>query len=235
MVEVFTRRIRERKVDGKPLGRYIAHDPRSWDYPAETAPQITDVMHTGHGLPLDQGDIGACTAFATCAALNSAPNSAALKAPVKGHTFSNQDGNKLYGRETQNEGDPWPPNDPGGTGLYVCQAAKQLRWISSYHHCFSIEDALKTLVLRPVICGINWYDSFDNPDPQTGVCSITADAQVRGGHEICAVEIKASEQLVGFWQSWGSWGLNGTGRFYIGFGDCERLLAEQGDVTVPLP
>ena len=235
MVEVHVQRIRERKVEGKPLGRYIVHDPRSRDYEAELADAVKDVLHSGHGLPLDQGEIGACTAFATCAALNSDPNAAALKGSVKGHTFTDSDGDKLYGKETADEGQPWPPNDPGGSGLYVCKAARQLGWITSYKHTFSMSAALKALVLRPVIWGVNWYDSFDNPDPETGVCSIGANAQVRGGHEICAVEIKASEQLVGFWQSWGSWGLNGTGRFYIGFGDCERLLSEQGDVTVPTP
>lgn len=231
MAEVFRQYIPEYKVEGKPLGRHIAHDPRSRDYPAETASDITDVLHEGHGLPLDQGQKGACTAYATCAALNSAPDDQAAEA----RQYGNTDGDRLYGLETQNEGQPWPPNDPGGTGLYVCQAARQLGWITSYQHCFSIEDALKALVLRPVICGVNWYDSFDNPDPATGVITIGQNATVRGGHEICAVEIRASDQLVGFWQSWGSWGLNGSGRFYIGFGDCERLLSEQGDVTVPIP
>jgi hypothetical protein len=235
MVEVFTRYIEERRVEGKPLGRHVAHDPRSKDYVAEQADTIEDVLHTGHGLPLNQGQIGACTAFATCAALNSLPDSGALKGKVKGHTFTNKDGDQLYGRETADEGQPWPPNDPGGSGLYVCKAARELSWITKYTHTFSMEAALKALMLHPVIWGVNWYDSFDNPDPETGVCSIADGAQVRGGHEICAVEIKASEQLVGFWQSWGPWGLDNTGRFYIGFGDCERLLSEQGDVTVPLP
>ena len=233
MAEVFIERIPERTVTGKPLGRYIAHDPRSWDHQAEEASAVTDVLHTGHGLPLNQGDIGACTAFATCAALNSLPDAGVLKGKWKGHTFTDSDADGLYGKETADEGQPWPPNDPGGTGLYVCKAAKQLGMITSYKHTFSMDAALKALVLRPQIWGINWYSGFDSPDPQTGVCTLSG--EIRGGHEICAVEIKASAQLVGFWQSWGPWGLDNSGRFYIGFGDLERLLSEQGDVTVPIP
>lgn len=235
MVDIVRVHIPENVVDGKRLGRHVAHDPRSRDYPAETAQAIVNVNHHARGLPLNQGDVGSCTAEATCAALNSDPDSAAIRGSMAGHVFTQSDAYQLYGLETQNEGDPYPPNDPGGSGLAVCQAAQQLGWISSYTHAFSIEDALKALVLRPVICGVNWYTSFDSPDPATGVVTIAAGATVRGGHEICADEINAADELVGFWQSWGAWGLDGTGRFYISFSDCERLLAEQGDVTVPVP
>lgn len=227
--------IPEQVIDGKRLGRHIWHDERSRDYEAEQAPRIRDVNHASQGLPLDQADVGSCTAEALCAALNSQPDSAQVKGQMQGHIFTQDDAYHLYGRETSDEGQPWPPDDPGGTGLAVCKAAKELGWITSYKHTFSAMAALKALVLRPVIMGMNWYTSFDDPDPATGIVRITPGATVRGGHEVCAVEIKAAEQLVGFWQSWGRWGLNGTGRFYIGFGDIERLLSEQGDVTVPVP
>jgi hypothetical protein len=232
MVDVVTRHITEHKLDDKRLGRHVAHDPRSWDHQAGKASKIRDVKHDSTGLPLDQADVGSCTAEATCGALNTQPDTGKLKGEVKGHTFTQDDAYKLYGLETRLEGEPWPPNDPGGTGLYVCKAAKQLGWITSYKHAFGFEHALAALVLRPNIWGVNWYGGFDDPDPETGIVRISG--EIRGGHEIVAVEIRLNEQLVGFINSWGpGWGLDG--RFFVGFGDCERLLAEQGDVTVPMP
>jgi hypothetical protein len=225
--------ITEHRVAGRRLGRHVYHDERSKDYPAEQAKAIKDVDHASHGLPLNQGDVGSCTAEALCGALNTAPDAAALKGQMAGHTFTQDDAYNLYRKETANEGHPWPGEDPGGTGLWVCKAAKQLGWITSYRHAFGLEHALAALVLRPNIWGMNWYSGMDSPDPETGI--VTVNGTIRGGHEVVATQIRLNEQLVGFWQSWGSWGLNGTGRFYIGFGDLERLLSEQGDVTVPLP
>jgi hypothetical protein len=92
---------------------------------------------------------------------------------------------------------------------------------------------LQALALRPVMFGINWYSSFDIPDPQTGVVQLANDAVVRGGHEIMGDEIRVEDQLIGCWNSWGSsWGIGG--KFYIPFAVMEQLLAQQGDCTVPV-
>ena len=152
--------IPEHPIEGKRLGRHVAHDPRSLDFAAERAPQVTSVTHAATGLPLDQGQIGSCTANALCGALDSAPDYTTGVA-----VMTEQNAVTLYERETQLEGQPYPPNDPGGSGLMVCKAAKQLGMISSYKHAFGIEHALGALVLRPVITGINWYTSFDSPIP----------------------------------------------------------------------
>lgn len=225
------RMIEEQPVEGMRLGRHVFHDERSKDYEAAQASKIKSVKHASHGLPLDQADVGSCTAEATCGALNTDPDAGKLKGSVKGHTFTQDDAYKLYGLETKNEGQPWPPNDPGGTGLWVCKAARELGWISSYHHAFGFQMALKALVLRPNIWGINWYSGFDNPDSD-GLVKLTG--EIRGGHEIVAVEIDTKRQVVGFVNSWGpDWGLGGM--FYAGYGDLEQLLSEQGDVTVPMP
>ena len=140
----------------------------------------------------------------------------------------------LYERETADEGYPYPAYDPGGSGLAVCKAAVELGWIRSYTHAFGLQYALQALVLRPVITGVNWYSSFDTPDAD-GVVSIAPGAVVRGGHEVVADGIDAANQLVWLWQSGGPWGLNNTGRFAWSFATWERLLSEQGDVTVPVP
>ncbi|HKS49480.1 MAG TPA: hypothetical protein VJT49_31095 [Amycolatopsis sp.] len=225
--EIVGRQLPEQPFAGRRLGRHVEHDPRSRDYPAERAPKIVSVTHRAAGLPLDQGDIGSCTANALCGALNSAPNFTGNSPLVE------SDAIRLYELETKLEGKPYPPNDPGGTGLMVCKAGVQLGLISSYHHAFGLRHALEALVARPVITGVTWYSSFDHPDPKTGLVKLTPDATVRGGHEVVADGIDAEKKLVWFWNSWGpGYGLGG--RFCMGFDTWDELLHDQGDVTVPI-
>jgi hypothetical protein len=217
----------EQHVAGKRLGRHVLHDPRSRDFAAERAAAIVSVTHQATGLPLDQGQIGSCTANALCGALNSAPDFDGVT------VLAEKDAVSLYELETQMEGKPYPPNDPGGSGLMVCKAAKQRGLISSYAHAFGIQHALEALVLRPVITGVQWYTSFDSPDTSTGLVEIAPGATVRGGHEIVADQIDADNQLVWFWNSWGpSFGIGG--RFCMSYSTWEQLLQGQGDVTVPV-
>jgi hypothetical protein len=225
--EVITAHIPEQVKAGMRLGRHVAHDPKSREYAAAKAPEIKSVKHQATGLPLDQGEIGSCTANALCGAADSAPN-------FNGGTPLNEhDAVRLYELETQLEHDPYPPNDPGGSGLMVCKAAKQLGIISSYKHAFGLQHALEALVLRPVITGIKWYSSFDSPDPGTGLVKLDPSSTVRGGHEIVADEIDAPNRLVWFWNSWGTQYALG-GRFCMSWDDWGTLLSEQGDVTVPI-
>jgi hypothetical protein len=216
----------EQPVAGRRLGRHVRHDPRSRDFPAARAAQIVSVQHQATGLPLNQGNLGSCTANALCGALDSAPDYGG------GTPLAETDAVNVYKVETQLEGQPYPPNDPGGSGLMVCKAGKQLGLISSYKHAFGIQHALEALVLRPVITGIPWYTSFDTPDA-SGLVAIAPGATIRGGHEIVADQIDADNQLVWFWNSWGpTFGLGG--RFCMAFTTWDELLKNQGDVTVPL-
>jgi hypothetical protein len=227
--DVVRTEIREHIVEGKRLGRHVHHDPRSWNFPAERASKVTSVTHKASGLPLNQGALGSCTANACCGALNSG-HDLGDKTPLTEH-----DALKLYGVETRLEGKPYPPNDPGGSGLMVCKAAQQEKLITSYTHAFGVQQALEALVIRPVITGINWYTSFDTPDPESGLVEIAPKATVRGGHEILADGIDASKELVWFWNSWGKeFAL--AGRFCMSFATWEQLLdrKNQGDATVPI-
>jgi hypothetical protein len=223
---VVTVELPEEVVEGKRLGRHVVHDPRSLKFLAPRAPAIKSVNHNATGLPLNQGKIGSCTANALCGALDSAPNFSS------GSPLSENNAVAVYELETKLEGHPYPPNDPGGSGLMVCKAAKQMGLISSYQHALGIDHALEALVLRPVITGIRWYTSFDTPDAN-GLVAIAPGATVRGGHEIVADEIDAPNRLVWFWNSWGTtWGV--AGRFCMSFDTWDQLLQQQGEVTVPV-
>lgn len=222
--------IPETIVPGKRLGRHIDHDPRSRVFAVSTLTPLVNVRHQSIGLPLDQGEVGSCTANALVGDLNTKPN-----VPAHG-PWTEKGALRLYGRETANEGRPYPPNDPGGSGLAVCKAAVQLGMISSYQHAFNLQAALSALVSGPIITGVNWYDSFDTPN--TGPkgygsqVSIAPGARVRGGHEFMADELDVDNKLVGFTNSWGL-GYGIQGRFYMTWDTWGSLLSQGGDVTVP--
>jgi hypothetical protein len=226
LTEVIIRRLEELVVANRRLGRYICHDPRSKNFPAARASQIVSVQHQATGLPLDQGQIASCTATALCGALDSEPN---LNANIP---LGDSDAVRIYECLRYIAGEPYPPLDRGGSGLSVCRAAKQIGLITSYEHAFGIQHALEALIRRPVITGVSWYDSFDQPD-RNGLVAIAPGAAVRGGHEIVANGVDAADQLVWFWNSWGpGWGL--CGRFCMSFDTWDQLLEQEGDVTVPI-
>jgi hypothetical protein len=222
-------KIGEVVIEGKRLGRHVEHDPRSFNFAAEAPP--ARILHTVHhkvgaGLAFDQGHVGSCTANALFGAIMSAP----YKPKVQ---YSETDALALYHDETVLQGDPYPPNDTGGSGLMVCKAAVAKGLIKGYLHAFSLQDALAALQKRPLITGINWYSSFDQPD-RKGMVAIAPNAFVRGGHEIAVTGMSVHNRTVTFLNSWGpGWGVKGE--FKMSWEDWDRLLHEEGDVTVPLP
>lgn len=218
----------------KRLGRNIRHDSRSWDYRAEEAPEVVDTEHATHGLPLNQGVVGKCTAEAGVGCVNTEPLWSDGK-PIR----TDGDSDALYLQETTDQGAPWggpsnpSVNDTGGSGLAVCKAMVELEWVTSYAHTFSLQAMLKALVLRGGMMGSYWYDSMDRPDPNTGIVSVSPNADIRGGHEYFAYLIDVEKQLVGFWNSWGpEFGLGG--KFAMTWDTIDDLLHQQGDYTVPV-
>lgn len=220
--------IPETIVDGQRLGRHVMHDDRSASYPAAKADAIESVAHASHGLPLNQGNVGSCTAEALIGCCNTDPDF-----PSSGQApYTQADAYKLYGAEVTLEGKHYPPDDPGGTGLEVCKAAVNMGLITGYGHEFNADDALRALALRAGIFGCHWYDSMDTPDDK-GVVTIGANAKVRGGHEVMAYGLDAENELIWFWNSWGpTWGQGG--RFAMSFATADRLFHEDGDIIFPV-
>jgi hypothetical protein len=216
----------ELEISGRRLGRHVEHDPRSRNFPALTRP-IADVKHLRQCPPFDQGQLGSCIGNAMVGALMTEPFFSA------GRAFTEQTAVQLYEQATKLDSvkGSYPPDDTGSTGLAVAKAAKRDGYISAYAHAFGLQHALGALTIAPVIAGISWYDSFDNPLP-TGECPLTADATVRGGHEIELFGIDTENQQVWAYQSWGpTWGGLGNGTFWFSYDTVTQLLAEKGDVT----
>jgi hypothetical protein len=220
------------------LGRHVEHDPRSRAYAYNTAGlKVTPVYHQRHVPIFDQGDLGACTGNAAVGCLATDPFDPVMLTEFPNLNLGEALAVKVYELATtldDIEGQ-YPPNDTGSSGIAAAKALQQNGWIAGYQHTFALEDMLKALAVTPVMIGINWYDSFDQPD-SAGVIQIKKGAQVRGGHELYLDEIAVNKgkYYCGGTNSWTvSWGLEG--RFYMPFSTVEQLLGEEGDVTVPVP
>jgi len=226
------RHIPERHVHRQRLGRHIEHDPQSRAFalePDALAQPVTKVW-ARHGAIFDQGDLGSCTGNAMAGVINTDPFF------LPGRVLTEDNAVAIYEAATRLDRVPgsYPPNDTGSSGLAAAKAAKRMGLIPSYKHAFSLHGTLMALGQGPVIAGINWYDSFDQPSGMGALVEISADATVRGGHEIEILEVHVDARLVRIANSWSDqWGDHGY--FTMGWSTLERLLSEGGDVTVPLP
>lgn len=226
-----------RPGDPRPLGRNVHHDSRSLAYRyQQTGRELREVLHSRHIPILDQGNLGSCTGNAMTGALGSDPLFAALPQSVGGLpvVLDEAEAVRIYSEAEKIDGGPgYPPEDEGSSGLSVCQAAKTDGLISGYTHCLSLQDFLDALQDHAMLVGSHWYDSMDEPD-SSGMVTISRGAQVRGDHEYLVRGVDPFAQTVWCDNSWGS-GFGVGGSFGMGWGDLERLLAEQGDGTIPLP
>jgi hypothetical protein len=227
-------RLEELALTGMRLGRHIDHDLRSAGFAVES---VWEVSHPSRPVAwprrcpiFDQGDLGSCTGNALAGVLGTDW--------VGGTGAAGADEQlavDLYSEATRLDRYPgvYPPEDTGSSGLAVCKAAKNRGLIESYRHAFTMHGLITALTRGPVITGINWYSSFDEPGPH-GALTIDHNAYVRGGHEleILAYDPAGGGMLRGP-NSWGtSWGDGGYWEMSLAtFG---RLRAEHADVTVPV-
>lgn len=228
--------IAEQIEEGKRLGRHVAHDSRSWQYPAPMAPAIVAVHHPIDIL-LDQGQLGSCTGNALTYMLMSDAFEGRTLFTTTGRQLNEDDAVKFYSRATHVDHYKgiYPPDDTGSSGLAVIKAAKEAKFVDGYAHCFSLEHALRTIVLQPTISGFNWYSGMDNPDKQ-GVVHPTG--EIRGGHEFvqCGLIINDVKNILTSMNnfvvnknSWGDWGID-HGYFLIPVPEFGKLMHENGDV-----
>jgi hypothetical protein len=219
----------------RALGRQVRHDPRSLNYPAATAPP-RKVIHSLRGDVLDQGTVGACTAFATCHALNSGQLRSTIWHRSRARLLRAGDALDIYSAATQL--DPWPgsypPDDTGSSGLAAAQAAQARGLISRYEWAFGIDHVIGALQLAPVLFGATWHYDMLSPDAKG---NIRPTGGPIGGHETVLFGWLDDEQVALGLNSWGPrWGRRGYGApggvFRLTRGDLATLLEDQGDATV---
>lgn len=214
------------------LKRHINHDSRSRRYAFNTAGiKLTSVKHTRTIPVLDQGNLGSCTGNAGVGCLGTEPFASSGR--VGTYSLDEAGAVSLYAAATVADDYPgtYPPEDTGSDGLSIAKVLTAAGEISGYQWTFSLDDALKALVVTPFITGTYWYDGMFDPDP---FGRVHPTGSVAGGHEYVADELDVENQRIWFTNSWGtSWGE--AGRFWMTWDDYGTLLSQQGDVTIFTP
>lgn len=218
-------------------GRHVCHDPRSRGYGVAEQDQVTPghIAHVRHTPTLDQGQLSSCVGNATTGMLGTSPFFDSP--PVRGLMLDEAYAVGLYSEASHLDGVPgyYPPVDGGSSGLGAAKALRRRGLIERYEHAFSIKGMLTALKRAPVIVGTVWLTGMSNPDSR-GFVHLSG--SVEGGHEYLCREFEPAARLndgvLTFDNSWGSaWG--DAGRFRISVKNFAYLLAQQGDVTAPVP
>lgn len=210
------------------LGRHVEHDPQSRDYPARRLAGPAKSVLWPHLAPvLDQGNLGSCTGNALAQLLNTAKFK-----NVRTRYLTEDVALRLYSKATALDDEPgaYPPDDTGSSGLAVAKAGVSFGYLSGYRHAFGMAHFLDAIQQQPVIVGTTWYDGMFEPDARG---YIKPSGDVAGGHEYLVLGANVRWRYVTILNSWSaSWGRKG--RALIHFDDFASLLADQGDVTVPI-
>lgn len=220
-----------------PLGRNVDHDERSREYRVTLpTPAKYKLVDWDDNAPItNQGQMGACTGFTALDMMNNhifagnrkrATGSTALLPNNKGLDF--------YHQATIRDGiagNTYPGVDEGSSGLGAVKGLKFEKFVTNYTHGFSMTDFLNALQHQPVMVGTMWTKGMFDPD-RNGLIRPTGAEE--GGHEYGAFGYDPATTLIKFRNHWtAQWGIKG--RFYVLASDFEKLLAAQGDVTVPTP
>lgn len=220
----------------RPLGRHVEHDERSRQYPFAVAHPVADrtVLWSTTPTILNQKDLGGCVGFTGADILNTDMFAPVRKKFHGGKLYANADGIRFYHLATVDDGLPgtYPPTDSGSSGLGLAKAFKALGLIDRYTHAFSWAAFRAAIATQPVAVGTLWTNDMFNPD-RDGLIHVgsLADDNVAGGHEYMVRGINYETKRVRMRNHWAkSWAVGGEAE--IGFSDFEKLLANQGDVTV---
>lgn len=210
------------------LGRNVEHDPLSRNFAHPAAALVKKTTLWAHHVPvLDQGHLGSCTGNALAQCLNT--DYFAKARP--GRYLDEHDAIMLYSKATHLDKYTgyYPPDDTGSSSNAVCKAGKVFGYLSAYRWCFSFNSFLSALQTQPLIVGTAFHADMEDPD-RNGFVKPTG--TILGGHEYCVLGVDYSSESLTFLNSWGQWGING--RFKMKFNDFKILLANYGDVTVPI-
>lgn len=229
---------RERLPMHPLLGRHVLLDSRSKAYAVQpTTTPVTSARHDAYMPVLDQGQIGSCTGNASTSCAYHEPFYVP-EAPHWRYTPDEAGAQSWYHDNTANDDFPgtWSPDDTGSDGLTSSKMAVAAGVANGYQAALDLDSSLQTLMDRPGITGIPWYNSMFTVGSD-GLVTVDAKSGLAGGHELVVDEIVAADApgngtgklLVGGNQSWGAtWGARG--RWYLTGADWWALRQQQGDV-----
>jgi len=229
------------------LGRHVVRDEQSRAFalpdPLVFGAKIPRAVQHPRQIPvLDQGSIGACTAYALLGCLGTEPFASQLAERTYGKVdlpaFDDALALAVYHDETvldeREIPGVYPPDDTGSAGIYAMKVAKRRGWIRAYRHGFSFSSTIAALVSGPIMVGTAWLHSMFHVD-RHGVIDVDRGADVDGGHEYVIDGYDLDAGVAMMTNSWGtSWGHDGHA--LIRLGDLRWLLSSrmQGDVVQPV-
>ena len=185
---------------------------------------------------LHQGSTGTCVGHAWANFLRCAPLRTVKGAPSPYDIYR-----KAVTLDEWSENDDetgLPDHDAGldfGTSVRSgAEAVTSFGRLKTYLWAFTLQPALEFVLTQgPVVLGINWYTSFNNPNAE-GVIRIRSNAIVDGGHAILWRGADTKRGLALLSNSWGdTWGK--SGECYIPLRDLDRLISlEQGEACTAI-
>lgn len=235
-----------------PLGRRVQHDPRSLGYAHGVLPRsaIHSVRWARRADIFDQGQLGSCVGNAAAGLVGSDSHlrtgSRQITVTAAGAAASH--GCFKAGLQLVNEPfaintyslataldefpDGYPPTDTGSSGIGAAKALQAIGLITGYTHAFSIDALQSALQSGPVLWGTVWLNSMFDTDA-AGFLIVDRTSGEAGGHELCITGYEVDTGVYKVANSWGTgWGVGGY--CFVTLGDMAWLLAQSGDITVPV-
>lgn len=221
------------------MGRHVEHDHRSKHFAFLTKrarPRKKTTHWTSSAPPLNQGNVGSCTATSLCQWLNT---DFAGKVQVEkngGNYFNQQDALDIYSKATRLDSFPgwYPDEDTGSSGNAACKAARAFGYLTGYSWLFSFGSVQAAIEQTPLMVGTLWTDTMYDADNGLVKVGPIVQSNIVGGHEYLMTGIDWEEEVFEFRQSWGEVeDYKPGGYFAISFRDFVRLIDADGDVTVP--
>lgn len=216
------------------LGRMIAFDERSRDYPIRAlyAPKAPRSYTWRVNTFLDQGQEGSCVGHAWAHELCARPVET-----IVDHDYAMT----IYFHAQ--ELDDWPggayagasPRYDGTAVIAGAKAVSMAGHMTEYRWAFGLDDLVLALgYAGPAVLGVNWHEGMFRPDPDG---RIRPSGVVSGGHAILAHRVVSPRpgRIGQIWlhNSWGpGWGLGGE--CWMTFDDMAQLLSEDGEACIPV-
>lgn len=133
--------------------------------------------------------------------------------------------------------DPWDGGEYPGAyprygGTSVLAGVKVLHkqgWFKSYRWAFGLDQLRKGVAYNgPAVIGIDWYDSMYDPDSDG---FIAPGGRKVGGHAILVRGVSEKRKLFRLRNSWGIWGIKGSGDCFMTFDNMDKLLNQRGEAV----
>jgi hypothetical protein len=223
-------------VNGHAFGRNINHDPRSLAFRVVREAPAKSVEHDIVIPILNQANIGKCVAetgtewLGWSEAWKNLPDD--LKKQLSAVDTAETWSSALYRELTASDDFPgqWEPDDTGSDGLTLGKVLTKRGLISGYQHVTTVGEAEAVIQEKPFAIGTVFLANMENPSRE-GIVKVSGRAL--GGHEYLCFKRDAVRDLWWFRNHWtADWGLNGC--FAYDTAGLETLMAQQGDITVPV-